>query len=226
MINFECPKCSKKIKAPEAAAGRRVPCPGCKAAIDVPSVPTAAKQAAVIPKPPAPKPTAKPRSFDDDDFKLQPEPGLKDLGLDASNPPDPFAKPFNTYAPPEATEQASPYMAPMPTPKVSTGTVAFQLPSKRKYIALTIVRYALLVLAALVAIGWLFTVVTVLIAVLANSSNPDVRGGVAIGGGMYLAITFFSGAITCCMLVASSELIKLAMDVQENTLAAAHAANS
>lgn len=215
MINFECPKCSKKIKAPEAAAGKRVPCPGCKATIVVPGVP---KPTPKLPPPPS----------DEDEFKLQPEPALKDLGLDAPAPPDPFGKAFNTYAPPEPIEQASsPYMPPMPTPKVSSGgSVEYQLPAKRKYIALTIVRYALLVLAVLVAIGWLFMVLSVAIAVFANSGKPNISQNVAIGGGLYLAITFFTGAITCCMLVAASELIKLAMDVQENTLAAAHAANS
>lgn len=36
MINFACPKCNKKIKAPDSAAGKQANCPGCKSPINVP----------------------------------------------------------------------------------------------------------------------------------------------------------------------------------------------
>ncbi len=35
-IIFYCSSCGKKLKAPDASAGRRVPCPKCGAPIDVP----------------------------------------------------------------------------------------------------------------------------------------------------------------------------------------------
>jgi hypothetical protein len=36
MINFECPNCKKKIKAPDSAGGKKANCPGCKSPISVP----------------------------------------------------------------------------------------------------------------------------------------------------------------------------------------------
>jgi hypothetical protein len=37
MINFQCPQCQKKIKAPDSAGGRQANCPGCKSPIKVPA---------------------------------------------------------------------------------------------------------------------------------------------------------------------------------------------
>lgn len=217
MINFNCPKCKKKIKAPDAVAGRNVPCPSCNARIDVP------KSDAPV------EPVAKPVSsnlFDDSDLNLQPAPippappappppvqSLGDLGLSDVPAPDPFGKAFHNYAPPEPVVEQS-------QRQVSNSDV-IPLPKSRTYFALTIVRYALLVLAALEGIAWLITAGIMFIAFIA--SDAEKRGGVATVGVLYLLATFFGGAIICCLLVAGSELIKLAMDIQSNTLETAKA---
>lgn len=40
MISVRCPSCSKKIKAPEKYAGKKVKCPGCKTGVVIPEVVT------------------------------------------------------------------------------------------------------------------------------------------------------------------------------------------
>jgi len=37
MIEFECPKCSAKLQAPDDAAGKMATCPKCKEQITIPS---------------------------------------------------------------------------------------------------------------------------------------------------------------------------------------------
>jgi DNA-directed RNA polymerase subunit RPC12/RpoP len=209
MITFECSSCKKKIKAPDAVAGKRVPCPGCKAKIDVP-LPTTSR--------------ASKDDLPEDDFRLQPDPLLDAIGMNTTAPPDPIGAvmggfnpppelPSNPYQPTAALNQAVPT-----APRAIE--LAFELPDTRKYFALNVIRITLLVLAALVAIGWIFMLIVLVFGML-FAGDSNTRAGLAMGGGLYLATTFFSGAITCCLLVAGSELIKLAMDVQQNTLAAA-----
>ncbi|MFO0939867.1 MAG: hypothetical protein U0930_03790 [Pirellulales bacterium] len=110
-------------------------------------------------------------------------------------------------------------MLPQQQPTIRSTTES-DLPIARRYIALTIVRYALIVLAVLEGLGWLIMSVIMLIA-LAATSKAETAGASATIALLYVAGTFFGGAIVCCLLVAASELIKLAMDIQSNTLATA-----
>jgi hypothetical protein len=42
-IDIVCPSCGKRLKAPDTAAGKRVKCPQCSAAVPVPAAPAAAR---------------------------------------------------------------------------------------------------------------------------------------------------------------------------------------
>ena len=127
---------------------------------------------------------------------------------------DPFASdPDDIPAPPAGF---SAYASPKPA------MAASDLPESRSYPALNFVRIALLIMAALVAACWLGMLVLLLIGmVLAWSASAEAGATVSTFSFAYLIGTFFSGGITCCALVASSELIKVALDIQSNTLEAA-----
>jgi hypothetical protein len=62
-----CPECDKKLNAPATAAGKKVRCPGCQAAVPVPAGEDAAPAGAlppalkVVPEKPEPKATTLPR---------------------------------------------------------------------------------------------------------------------------------------------------------------------
>lgn len=57
MIDFACPDCGFKMRAPYAAAGKRGPCKKCGAAVTVPVSPTAVVEStAVMVVSPAPQP--------------------------------------------------------------------------------------------------------------------------------------------------------------------------
>lgn len=96
------------------------------------------------------------------------------------------------------------------------------LPESRTYPALNIIRTVLLVLAALVTLSWLL-LVTILIggAIMVASRSTDVAVGAAGISLIYLIPAFLGAAITVCFLIAASELIKVILDIQSNTLAAA-----
>src|SRR5437868_4304018 len=89
-ITVTCISCGQKLSAPENLAGRRVPCPKCKAPIDVPAVGPAARAPAMM----APQvvPETHPRTMGAQPMaaKLNPvppampsgrDPDLLDLGL-------------------------------------------------------------------------------------------------------------------------------------------------
>lgn len=99
---------------------------------------------------------------------------------------------------------------------------AGNLPETRSYPALNVVRTMLLVLAALVALSWL-TLVTITLggALLAASHSTDGAVGAAGLSLIYLIPAFLGSAITICFLIAASELIRVILDIQSNTLAAA-----
>ena len=54
VLEFQCPKCSKKLKAGPSFAGRRVKCPGCSQAVTVPGVLVNDQRSSVPPKATAP----------------------------------------------------------------------------------------------------------------------------------------------------------------------------
>lgn len=211
-----CPKCNRKLKVPDDAHGRTLNCPACKSKIAIANKPPKAVEPP--PPAPAPKPPQKPL-FDDDDFNFKPAPpptpqvSLDSIGL--SEPvSDPIGRAFHNYDP--TKDQ------PISQNEPSRSLPSSNLPTSRRYVALTIVRYALIILAILEGIGWLIASASMVIA-LFMSSKADNAGATAFVAIMYVAATFFGGAIVCCLLVAGSELIKLAMDIQSNTLEAARA---
>lgn len=71
-ISLQCPACGRRLKANDALAGRRLPCPACKTEIEVPAAPPVEDAAAALllagdepadsaPPPPAPAPAPEPK---------------------------------------------------------------------------------------------------------------------------------------------------------------------
>jgi DNA-directed RNA polymerase subunit RPC12/RpoP len=195
-INFDCLKCGKKIKAPDATAGRKVLCPSCNGKVTVPG------ERSEVAKPPLPK--IESRADSEPEYQLEELIVQEATPLVASLPPVPY----------ERTMQLS-------------DPIEFELPTSRRYLALTIVRYSLLVFAALAACGWVVSLVLLLIATFAGAANDRAAGaGILVLGSGYLFIQLIVVGVFCCCTIAASELIKLWIDVQENTLAAAHYSRS
>lgn len=206
-MTFEtiCPNCDRTIKARPEHEGKRLACPGCKQMFVVQkSAPVKAAKPITPPPPPTPEPAL------DDDYLLS------DIGLDA--PTDDVKKSLFDNLPP--TPVANPYMGPTIAAPIAKYTG--NLPESRKYPALNVIRIVLLVLAVMIAIGWAITLLGSIVAiVLTADQSTDAARGAAGMSFIYLAGSFFSGAIMICLLVACSEMIKVVLDIQSNTLAAA-----
>lgn len=134
------------------------------------------------------------------------------LGIDANSHrpalPEPLAKPpsLSSYLPKDSEREYR---------------LVFDLPEHRNYFALLIVRFGLMGCAGLVALGWLASLVMVLFAT-ASTDDTQAASGVLAVGTLYLVMQFVIGAVVCLALIAASELIKVVIDIQENTLAMAH----
>lgn len=135
------------------------------------------------------------------------------LGIDA-----------NTHQPkpPEMMPKSPSLSSYLPKDSEKEYRITFEnLPEHRSYIALQIVRICLFVLAGLVALGWIGSLIMVLFATASTEDTQAASGVLAIGS-IYLVMQFVVGAIVCLALIAASELIKVVIDIQENTLATAH----
>lgn len=224
-MTFEttCPNCDRKIKARPEHEGKRLACPGCKQMFVVQK--SAPAKSANPSTPPPPPPTPTPDVVDDyrlSDFGLDaPAPEVRKSLFDNLPPtPQKNSVEINEEVDLQNAAFANPYMGPAfatPAAKYSG-----DLPEFRKYPALNVIRIVLLVLAALIAFGWAIMVVGAIVAiVLTASRSAEAATGAAGISLIYLAGSFFSGAITICLLVAFSEMIKVVLDIQSNTLAAA-----
>lgn len=204
MIEVSCPSCHRVLKAKPELIGKRVKCPGCQSPLTL-SPPASGLDSETLSDlgldAPAPPPPSQPK----------PNPLFDGAGED-----DPFANA------PEPSANVPTYSA--PTPRVQPSRAALDLPDSRTYPALQIVRIMLLVIAGFTAIGWLLLLVVGMLGMFAGGSQEDLGTGAVAAGGfslIYFFTTFVGTAITCCMLVAGAELIKVVLDIQSNTLIAA-----
>lgn len=134
------------------------------------------------------------------------------LGIDATT---------HQPKPPEMMPKAPSLSSYLPKETEREYRIVFELPEHRNYFALQIVRVCLFVMAGLVAAGWVGSLIMLAIAT-STVEDTQAAGGVLAIGTVTLVIQFVVGAIVCLGLIAASELIKVVIDIQENTLAAAH----
>lgn len=87
----------------------------------------------------------------------------------------------------------------------------------RRYPALRVVQIALYVLAGLVALQWVFFLLFTLYTIVVGSGGDPGAGLVAGASIMTLLFNTFTSAVSICVLVAAGELIRVLLDVQEDT---------
>jgi len=214
LIVVACPSCNQRFRVRQQSAGRAVRCPHCSQAVNVPvSVGPPAQMSAPAAEnfqlgPPTPQSTA---------AAVVPEPQRSAAQVSPSSPPQPAFDPSSFVQPaqpqaapgPQQTE-ANPFQA----PGVEIGPSSIGgLPARRRYPALQIIRTFYIVQAVLVVIGWaIYMVVSLILA---------SRIG-AVQEWMWMAVMVTAGAaFAATLLVAIAEVIKLAIDVQSNTLSTA-----
>ena len=214
LIVVACPSCNQRFRVRQQSAGRAVRCPHCSQAVNVPvSVSPPAQTPAPATEnfqlgPPTPAATS---------AAVGPEPQRPATQLPPNSPSQP------AFDPPSFGQPARPQAAPGPqqteanpfqSPGVEIGPSSIGgLPARRRYPALQIIRTFYIVQAVLVVIGWaIYMVVSLIMA---------SRIG-AVQEWMWLALMVTAGvAFAATLLVAIAEVIKLAIDVQSNTLSTA-----
>jgi predicted Zn finger-like uncharacterized protein len=203
LIVVSCPSCNQRFRVRQQSAGRAVRCPHCSQAVNVP----------VSVNPPSPTPAPA-----EENFQLGPPAPQAAVAAVVPEPQRPAAEVSPTSpgqpARPQAAAQPPAEANPFQSPSVEIGPSSIGgLPAKRRYPALQIIRTFYLVLAALVVIGWaIYMVVSLILA-------SRVGGVVAW---MWMSMMVTAGVVfVATLLVAIAEVIKLAIDVQSNTLSTA-----
>ena len=219
-----CPSCSQRFRVRSQSAGRAVKCPHCAQAVTVPISATAPKT--------QPAPQSQER------FQLGPpttQPNMSAAPASGAPTPVPHAatatsptsaEPVFNPAAFQPSQQAPQSHAAELEPGQQTDLNPFQsptlefaatplggLPAKRRYPALQIIRMVYLVMACLAVVGWaIYMAVTLVMA---------ARIG-AVGLWFFASLVpTASTAAAVTVMVAAAELIKLALDVQSNTLTTA-----
>lgn len=192
MSVIRCPSCDRSINAPPAFLGKKVKCPGCQK-------PFLAKLADTGPPGPPDPPKAK-ENDDSDEYRL----------ARFSDPPvDPFISkdPFSGQSLDNLSENVS------STPYVQTEPIsAIDLPESRSYPALNMIRIFLRIIAALLLIAAVIVLLVGLIAAFAMN-----RGSALIP----ILSAFGICLVNSILILAFSEIIRVILDIQSNTLAAA-----
>ena len=226
LIVVSCPSCTQRFRVRRQSAGRAVKCPHCAQAVSVPvSTSSTAHSEATsqerfqLGPPPQPTSPAAPAS----NVSTSPTP---ELSMPASSTPMPAAAPAFDPAAIQAAPQSPQPQASQPQRPAEPDPNPFQasalefaptsvggLPIKRRYPALQIIRVIYLVMACFVVVGWAIYLATTLVIA--------ARVG-AVGLWFFASlIPTASAAAAATVMVAVAELIKLALDVQSNTLATA-----
>ena len=203
LMVVSCPTCRQRFRVRPQSAGRAVKCPHCAQPVAVPhaneSSPKTASPAPASPTAVAPSPSQA-------EFQLGP-PTPRPTAKKAPQT-QPTQAPFD----PQQQAEANPFQA--PALDLTSASIS-GLPVKRRYPALQIIRMIYLVMACLVVLGWvLFMAGTLVIAAQAGAVGLWFRASL---------IPTVGAAVAATMLVAVAEMIKLALDVQANTLATARA---
>jgi DNA-directed RNA polymerase subunit RPC12/RpoP len=201
-IEFTCGMCGKPLKVRARGAGRTIACPGCGQSVTVP-VPEVAAVG--------------------DDFN--PFAGFADAMGVAMEPADnPLPEPINSrpFAPITRPAPAESIVAAALPPHRPRAADEIHLPPSRSYPVLTLIAAVCRILAgiiAVLAVGAML--ITVIVAVKTGGGMADPKSGLA------LAFTIlpigFGSLIAALGLLVNAELITLAIHIQANTLATAHA---
>lgn len=194
-IEFDCPTCAKALKVKAKGAGRTITCPGCK-------------QPAVVPMVEMGLPDDDPFGFD----------AIAKLDEATRQPPLP---PTPTPTPPQPNPYTSTAVDANPVRQDVPWETA--LPAKRSYPALWFIaklyRIVAYLIAGLALIGFVLGLI-VAVVMLVQTGSP-----MAVASFLVTAIPATLGAFLMAVgLVMFAELIQLAVNIQENTLATAHAA--
>ncbi len=226
LIVVACPSCNQRFRVRQQSAGRAVRCPHCSQAVNVPvsvgppsqtPAQTPAQSPAQAPTPAAENFQLGPPTPQATAAAVVPEPQRSAAQVSPSSPPQPAFEPssFGQPARPQAAPGPQQTEAnPFQTPGVEIGPSSIGgLPARRRYPALQIIRTFYIVQAVLVVIGWAIYMVVSLIA----ASQIG-----AVSEWMWLSLMVTAGvAFAATLLVAIAEVIKLAIDVQSNTLSTA-----
>lgn len=234
-IEAACQSCGFKLLVKRKGAGKTVKCPGCSSPVLVPFP---------DPKPPAPAipvaPTAAPKRVDPpageslswlDEIEAQPPnvtsfpAGLGGVGgLGQRDLPNP---PTATSPVAMAESQVSRSNAYAPVIKTSGNDSTTKLPSVRNYPVLVIyamisriIGYIILALAAV------FVLVSFIVVVAVSMRSGDNTGAALIAWVSGSLTIGLSAMFAAGVLIMNAEIIELAMHVQSNTLATAHAVRS
>ncbi len=84
VLDFQCPKCTKRLKAGAAFAGRRVKCPNCQQAVTVPGISLRTKSDKAVS--PQPQPPTSPPNAATEPVQLKPVASLDDDWLNLGGP--------------------------------------------------------------------------------------------------------------------------------------------
>lgn len=215
MPTIACPHCKQPLTADVSLAGQIIACPLCTKKVRMPASFPGAQPAPQAPPPPPPMPgfSPAPKTTFSNTLPpppLAPEPRLPEFG----GKPD-----LNPYAP-----SSQPAFL---TPSVSSGG-SFRA---REYPALRLAITALYVLAGLIGVMFVLSEIMLFFsgasAVMGPSNIPeDLRAKMMVGGMIaflfsqfFLIIGYGSAAFGC---VISAELIRVWLDVQNNTHESAH----
>jgi hypothetical protein len=194
-IDFTCDTCGKALKVKAKGAGRTITCPWCKQPTVVPTIEMG------LP--------------DDDPFGFEALAKLDEVTRAQPTPPTPT---------PPTPPQPNPYSTPAVDASPQRQDLPWEtaLPAKRSYPALWFIaklyRIVAYIIAGLALIGFALGLIVSVVML--------VRTGSPMGVLPFVATTIpatIGALLTAVFLVMFSELIQLAVNIQENTLATAHA---
>ena len=145
-----------------------------------------------------------------------PEPNVQQMDVPEFATPDPLppAEPLSTAV------STSPYAAPVNVARERTTRAT---PPRREYKMLKLVALLYKIAAGMVVAGWLFITTFMLLALLGIAAEDAQAGaGAAIVGVIPWLIQTMAMVPAIITLLAMSQLVELAMDVQSNTYDAAY----
>ncbi len=200
-IRFVCSNCEHTIKAKAEMAGHTAKCPNCKKQVSVP------QQNEV-------------NSSFEDDYGLAAM-SVSDVDRDELQRDITRAK-IELEDHPSHTARNGFGTAPVSRPRTEQDRqpMAVDHAANRRYPVLRAVSLALRLLAWMSAIIWFFAVAAILLGIDAGA-NPELNKATSESFLWRLANEFMRGATGVCVLIGASELIKVAIDIQNNTLASA-----
>lgn len=203
-IQWVCPRCRRRYAIPETAPTPEL-CPSCQAE----GVSTSAPPSREAP----PKPTSPSRK-------------ASAVSIETDNPfisePPPSPRPPQTTPPPQPPPSAAPepplpieplqFEEPAGPPQAYTLEEPQPTYTRKKYPALQAVSLAYRGLAYLASVGCFLGLLMAVVRAVTDDPSPARTVGIIQG-----LVIFAGGALSTLTFLAFSELIRLAIDIEENT---------